>query len=531
MKARAALVVLTSALALAPLSAAAAEVPAPPSDPPSALFALIVGVNASASPERAPLRYADDDAARYLDLFRALGARSTLLARLDANTRVLHPQAAAEAQPPRLREVRAAVDALARDIAQARSRGVKSTLYVIYAGHGEAREAGVFLTLEDGVLSEGQLLHDVVDRAAADQSHLIVDACNAYLLALPRGPGGDRRPFKGFVELAAAARAGHTGYLLSTSSSGEAHEWAGFEAGVFSHEVRSGLYGAADADGDGRVSYSEIAAFVHRANAAIASERFRPQVLARPPRDGDVLLDLRPRRGTELRFGGDERGAHYLLEDAQGVRLLDFHPTAAAPVHLVRPPGQGALYLRRVADGAERLVPRTDGVVELDRIPVAPARSAARGAVHEAFGKLFALPFDAQAVLVWQRERADVEARAESQAAARADLQRRDQLRRTAGWTALAVGGAAAIAAGALELSAYRLRTGAPPGEDQRSAVARNDQIGTRNQVALGLSIAGGAAIATGVLLLLWPRRAEPALDLGIALTPNQTEVAARWRF
>ena len=99
------------------------------------------------------------------------------------------------------------------------------------------------------------------------------------MLALPRGPGGIRRPASGFVNLEAAARAGHIGFLLSSSLSGETHEWAGFEAGVFSHEVRSGLYGAADADGDGRVTYPEIAAFVERANAAIVNQRFRPRVL------------------------------------------------------------------------------------------------------------------------------------------------------------------------------------------------------------------------------------------------------------
>jgi hypothetical protein len=530
MKARAAMMVL--ACTLAPLSVAWAADPSVAPEPQSALFALIVGVNAGSSPDQTPLRYADDDAARYLDLFRALGARSYLLARLDANTRALHPQAAAEAQPPRLRELRAAVDALARDIAQARARGVKSTLNEINAGHGEARDAGLFLTFEDGALGDAQLLRDVVDRAAADQSHLIVDACNAYLLARARGPGSDRRPFKGFVELEAAARAGHTGYLLSTSSSGEAHEWAGFEAGVFSHEVRSGLYGAADADGDGQVTYAEIAAFVHRANAAIANERFRPQVLARPPRDGDLLLDLRARRETELRFGAaDERDAHYLLEDAQGVRLLDFHPTAAAPVHLVRPSGQGALYLRRVADGAERLVPRADGVVQLDQLPVTPARSAGRGAAHEAFGKLFAMPFDAAAVLAWQRDQADLEARAERQAAARADRDGREGLRRVAGWTAIAVGGAAALAGGAVEWSAYNLKNGVPAGEDQRAAVARNDRIDTRNRAAIGLSIAGGAAIATGMLLLLWPRHPDPAFDADVALAPGQTEIGVRWRF
>jgi hypothetical protein len=50
------------AIALAGGEAAAAD------EPGRALFALIIGVNASPSPELAPLRYADDDAARYLEL-------------------------------------------------------------------------------------------------------------------------------------------------------------------------------------------------------------------------------------------------------------------------------------------------------------------------------------------------------------------------------------------------------------------------------------------------------------------------------
>src|SRR5436190_1181687 len=89
-----------------------------------------------------------------------------------------------------------------------------------------------------------------------------------------RWPATSRRPVGGFVELEAASRAGRVGYVLSSSVSGESHEWSGFESGVFSHEVRSGLYGAADADGDGRITYSEIAAFVARANQGIENNRF-----------------------------------------------------------------------------------------------------------------------------------------------------------------------------------------------------------------------------------------------------------------
>src|ERR1041384_4037494 len=66
-----------------------------------ATFALIIGSNQSVDTNLAPLRYADDDAARYLDLFRLLGARTYLLTRLDDNTKRLDTQAAGEASDPK----------------------------------------------------------------------------------------------------------------------------------------------------------------------------------------------------------------------------------------------------------------------------------------------------------------------------------------------------------------------------------------------------------------------------------------------
>src|SRR5262249_39485336 len=150
-----------------------------------------------------------------------------------------------------------------------------------------------YLTLEDGRLTGAALQAEVVDRVAADQAHLVVDACYSMFLVYGRGPGGDRRELHGFARLGNLARRPDVGLLLSTSSARESHEWGAFEAGGFSPEVRSGLYGAADADGDGRVSYREIAAFVDRANAAVPGERFRPDVFARPPANDATLVDLR----------------------------------------------------------------------------------------------------------------------------------------------------------------------------------------------------------------------------------------------
>ncbi|HVH45972.1 MAG TPA: caspase family protein, partial [Labilithrix sp.] len=273
--------------------AAAGEVA--PSSPQAAAapasFALVVGSNLSVDPELAPLKYADDDAARYFDLFRLLGARTYLLARLDDNTRRLHPQAAAEAVEPRRAQLERAVSQLAADVVQASARNVRTVVYVVYAGHGNVKDGQGYLTLEDARVT-GTDLAEIVRRIPATRVHVIADACASYFLAHARGPGGQRRPLAGFRS-SALADDPRVGLLLSTSSARESHEWDAFQSGVFSHEVRSGLYGAADADGDGVVSYSEIAAFVARAGSAVPNEKYRPEVYARPPGGSETLLEIR----------------------------------------------------------------------------------------------------------------------------------------------------------------------------------------------------------------------------------------------
>lgn len=514
-----------TAHAAAPTAPASTGAPEPP-----ATFALIVGVNASLDPEVPALRYADDDAARYLDLFRSLGARTYLLTRLDESTRRVHIQAAAEAVPPRQDELRRTVAVVARDVAQARARGVHTQLYVIYAGHGQVHDGIEQLTLEDGRLTSADLLHDVIDRIGGDQTHLIVDACHASLLAASRGPGGTRRPLNGFIELDAANRAGRLGYLLASSIGGESHEWDGFQSGVFSHEVRSGLYGAADADGDGRVSYAEIAAFVGRANEGIVNQRYWPQVLARAPRDSDTLVDLRGRRDRAVVVSGAVAAAHYLLEDERGVRLLDFHGGGQRDISLVRPTSPGALYLRRTSDGAERLIPPGDGVVRAGELKVQTPRDQARGALHVAFGQLFALPFDAAVVTAYQQRADAAEASLRATSAQHDAAEARAHTRRVLAWTAVGVATAAATGATMALVSAHGLRNEAPVQESQRAAVARNDRIDTRNHWGAALTGVAGGALGTALWFFLAPDATRQApLEIGVAA--SSIEVATRIHF
>jgi hypothetical protein len=468
-------------------------------------FAVIVGVNAGADAELPALRYADDDAVLYQELFRRLGATTYLLTRPDDNTRRLHAGAAAEAQPPRSAALDRAIAAVAAAAAAARARGNATAVYFVYAGHGNVRDNRSYLVLEDDRLTAADLERRVIDAVPGAQIHLIIDACYSGLLAGVRGPGGERRPLRGFSRSSGLADDARIGLVLSTSSARESHEWEGFQAGVFSHEVRSAMYGAADANGDGQVSYLEVAAFVSRANAAIPNERFRPDIYARSPRGAAVLVDLRNALHRRLEIDG-ARAGRYALEDDRGVRLLDFH-NGAQKVALVRPAATGDLFLRRLDSGVDYRVPGNADVVTFDALVPDVPRAAARGAAHASFSLAFRLAFDEEFVRGF--ERAHWEAAVTPQA-------RSPSWRRTVSWTAFGVAGGALATGIGFALSARALRDGAAPTDSQARAVERNSEIARRNTgtaICLG---AAAAAMVAGAALRLWPEappRALPAVQ------------------
>ena len=110
-------------------------------------------MNRSVDAELPALHYADDDAVRYDDLFRALGGKTHLLARLvDENTRRISPEAVASARDRARAELVRAVASLAADVAAARARGQRTMFYFVYAGHGNVDSKTAYLALEDARL-------------------------------------------------------------------------------------------------------------------------------------------------------------------------------------------------------------------------------------------------------------------------------------------------------------------------------------------------------------------------------------------
>lgn len=489
--------------------------PAADAPEPVARFALIVGVNHAVDRDLPPLRYADDDAAKYQDLFRALGVRTYLLTRLDAASQRLFPQQAAEARPPVSSELRAAVAAIAADVTRSRERGVRTELYVVYAGHGNVRDGLGYVALEDERLTARSIATVVLDGIAADRAHVIVDACYSYFLAYGRGPGGRHRSLEGFTPVPELAARADLGLLLSTSTAKESHEWEGFQSGVFSHEVRSALYGAADADGDGQVTYREVAAFVARANESIANERYRPEVLARPPRDEPPLVDLRSGLSRRIELPGSLHG-RLSLEDARGVRLVDLHRAAGEATALVRPPASGRLYLHARDAGVEYELPPQE-VVAVAQLTPGGVQVASRGAAHEAFSSAFALPFGTEQVAAYALPPPPRVLTMLMPTAGRheAEFRTRAGIGALVGAVLLGFGGVTALSFAAHE----RNPVIAPSTPSLREAQLR--RASTLQTAGTGMLVGAGAAAVVGAFLLLIPEEDSASSSLSAAPVPG----------
>ncbi len=458
---------------------------------PADAFALVIGSNQSVDEQLEPLRYADDDAARWSELLHALGAQVVVLARPDENTRALHPKL--EARAPTRAELDAAVSELGAKVAQARAQGRSTALFVTYAGHGNVKDGEGYLTLEDARLSAQELVDALFAKVGADVSHFIVDACYSSFLASGRGPSGQRQQASGFSKLTSQFEAANVGLVLSTGSAKESHEWEGFQAGVFSHEVRSALYGGADADGDGAVSYRELGAFVERANQAIANEKYRPDVYVLPPRSTRTLLQLAGRPARQLVIDG-ARAAHYVLEDGRGVRLADVHNPSGEAVRLYLPDAD-RLYLKRTSDSREFVLPAQGRTVELASLAAAPPRVGTRGAAHDAFSLTFSQPFGLSTVRDF-RERQLTGVSATSGSAG---------WRRPLGFGGLALGVVGLAVGLGFTLDGALSRGRDTAALSNADALALNARIAADN-TGMGVGYAVGAALlAVGLLVLLWP--------------------------
>ncbi|MCA9664537.1 MAG: caspase family protein [Myxococcales bacterium] len=377
------------------------------------VFALVVANNRSLDPSLAALRYADDDGARFYELMRAIGARVELLSVLDAQTQRTFSGLAKQSRPPTRDGLRAAMTRLRGAMMRAQRAGERTVFYFYFAGHGgvdNSREG--YINLLDQRFRRSDLYREVIARSPASLNHVIIDACNAYYMVGRRGDGkraaSVKAAIRSFLSRESLARYPNTGVVLSTTTKAETHEWSRYHSGIFSHQLRSALLGAADVDGDHRVDYHELSAYVAAANLRVRDARARLSIYARAPRadlsaplvELDTLRRIaagakrRPAPGRIAGFLVVPRTVqgHYYLEDDRGVRYLDFNKTAEQPLRLAlldRP----YYYLRSSAREAMiRLA--SAGDVDASTLTQRPLQARARGSVERSFrSDLYAFPF------------------------------------------------------------------------------------------------------------------------------------------
>ena len=454
-------------------------------------YALIIGYNGSADPTRAALRYADDDAARFFELLAPMVEEAHLLTRFDETSQRIFPATVATARPPTRAQTKSAMQQLRVRMEADADEGISSELYFYYAGHGDVVDGEGSITLADGRMTRSDLRQWVLEDSPATVTHLIIDACKAYFLVAGRGPGGQREPAA--HSFASPEITAGVGYVLSTSNDADAHEWSAISGGVFSHEVRSALLGAADVDGDGSVDYDELAAFVAVANEPIEYPRFRPQYYVQAPSDRRSA-----RVWTASRLSG--AGAAVLdpgesgrvsITDERGLRYADAHKAAGVPLRIVLLPPHR---YEATWEGRTYALGTPSADTRLSAQPASPAVVVARSELHLAFERLFSSPYGPDVVRGFRLART-LEAPVvldDGEAAARR------------GWTGgLLIGGAALTAAGvALTVASADARSDAAVAA-QADRPALDDRAGALGGGAVAAISVGAVSLAAALAIFL----------------------------
>ena len=281
--------------------------------------ALLVGANDGGA-DRVRLRYAIDDARALGKVLGELGGIAP------ADLRAL-------AEPTRADLVAALTDQAQR-LATLEGR-VEFVFY--YSGHSDER--GLLL---QGERLEYRELRALINRLPATVRIAIVDACASG--ALTRAKGGVRRaPFLLDESNAVAGSA----ILTSASADEAAQESDRIRGSFFTHALLSGLRGAADRSGDGRVTLTEAYQFAyaetlaHTETTRIGAQH--PNYDLRLSGRGEVVLtDVRGTAAGML-FASDIDG-RLAVRDSDGTLVAELTKRSGRAIELGVPAGQYRIF-------------------------------------------------------------------------------------------------------------------------------------------------------------------------------------------
>jgi hypothetical protein len=358
------------------------------------LYAVAIGNNAAPRGEESlvDLRYADDDAVKWLRLFGGVHGRSALLAVFDDDTARRYPDLRDRALSPSYGNLKRTLEAYRERMRADRARGDQPVLFLTFSGHGVDAERGEpALALVDQPLTRTRLFGEILPLTVDAETHLIIDACRAAGVLGVRGAFDvelegetaplDERERGALLEAQSLSAFPRVGALLASSADEESYEWSRIEGGVFSHELMSALRGAADVNGDLAVHYSEVRAFLAAANRDIQNARARPNLVAHVPaqRADAPLLELADLQGVRFLHGDAGKLGRFYVELDNGERILEANLAAGTRVALALPRDH-EVFVRNHALEAE--LPRGESPVRIAALSFTRSAVAARGSVE-----------------------------------------------------------------------------------------------------------------------------------------------------
>jgi len=196
-------------------------------------FGIFIGSN-NGGRERVMLRYAVTDARSMINVFSEMGG-------ITGNDAILLAE-------PTIREINNRIDAVHRQVLNAKGTNRRTEVFFYYSGHSD--EEGLLLNREKYSYRD---LRDKINSIPSDMKIVILDSCASG--AFTRLKGGEKTvPF--LVDSSFTAE----GYAFLTSSSANeaSQESDRIAASYFTHSLVAGLRGAADSVGDGRVTLNEL---------------------------------------------------------------------------------------------------------------------------------------------------------------------------------------------------------------------------------------------------------------------------------
>ncbi len=322
-------------------------------------WVLAVGANDGGA-KRETLQYAVSDAQNFVQVMETMGG-------VDAGVLL---------SDPRIEHLEEALHALHNRVASAEA--ARREVIIYYSGHAD--ENG--LRLGESLFSYARL-RDAIDGMEAEVHIAILDACASG--AITRLKGGRRQ--KAFMVDASSDMRGYA-FLTSSSEDEAAQESDAIGASFFSHYLVSGLRGAADVTGDGRVTLNEAYHFAFQ-NTLEGTERTQggaqhPAYDIKMTGTGDVVMTDVRQTSAGLILAEALQG-RFFIRNANRQLIAELFKPAGRRVELGLEPGTYRVHMAREIQSATAKVELAMGqraILDEDHFEIiARERTTTRGGI------------------------------------------------------------------------------------------------------------------------------------------------------